>query len=67
MKKKERMLEIELKEIKINNTKTNHWLHIFMTLLTGGVWVFIWIIMGIVNTRKRKELRSEVEVLKKYL
>jgi hypothetical protein len=32
--------------------KTNHILHLILTLITAGLWVFVWIIVGLINQHR---------------
>ena len=44
--------EIRRQENKINNDKsgtTNHILHLLLSIITGGIWVPIWILSAISN------------------
>jgi len=35
------------KQVRIRRKKTNHLLHLILTLLTGGVWIIVWILCSI--------------------
>lgn len=37
------------KQVVIHRKATSHLFHLFMTLITGGLWLFVWIICGIDN------------------
>ena len=34
--------------------ETNHLLHLILTLLTGGLWAFVWVYVSIINAGDRK-------------
>ena len=35
------------KQVLVNRQGTNHLLHLFLTLFTGGLWLIIWILCSI--------------------
>ncbi len=44
--------QIELKEC-----KTNHWLHLVLSVLTLGIWSWVWLFVAIRNSNKRKDIK----------
>lgn len=42
----------------IDSCKTNHILHLILTVLTGGLWAFVWVLVSFSNSRKRKDSLS---------
>ena len=50
-----------LKEL--NKYKTNHILHLLLTLLTGGLWLIVWIIIADYNATKRRKIEEELDVI----
>ena len=55
--------EVDLKnflgEIKKQDHKTNHILHLILTILTGGIWLIVWILVVFNNNIKRSEIDAE--------
>lgn len=41
--------------------KTNHVLHLLLSLLTGGLWIFVWIVVANQNGSKRNCLLRQAE------
>lgn len=41
--------------------KTNHVLHLILSLLTGGLWIIIWIIVSSNNSAKIRKLDKLIE------
>ena len=54
------ILKLELEK---SDIKTAHILHFIMTILTG-VWAIVWIIAGLRNNNKRKEIDKKILMLK---
>ena len=44
--------------------KTKNWLHLVLSFLTGGLWLVIWLIVGIYNSTKWKNKLSLVGQIK---
>ena len=40
---------IKADRLRANAPKTNHLLHLFLTLITGGGWLIIWLLCGAVT------------------
>ena len=47
MNKLEITTEMRKLEIKLQNNKINHVLHLILTILTGGLWVVVWILLAL--------------------
>lgn len=58
--------KIKFEELKITEAKTNHILHLLLTLLTGGLWVIVWIIVGMTNEQKRSNASNNIRNLLKH-
>lgn len=41
--------------------KTNHLVHLVLTLLTGGLWLVVWLFTGQGNVRKQLDARAMAE------
>ena len=39
---------------------TSHLAHFILTVLTGGVWVIVWIIVALSNAKTRDEIMEEI-------
>lgn len=35
------------KQVRLMKKGTNHWLHLILTILTGGLWIIIWLFSAI--------------------
>jgi len=56
-------MKIKQQEIAINEAKTNHVLHLILSLLTGGIWFIVWIIIGVINSNKREAAMDNIQTL----
>ena len=41
--------------------KTNHILHLLLTLVTGGIWIVVWVFAAASNKFKRQSLDREIK------
>lgn len=41
--------------------KTNHVLHLILSILTVGLWAFVWVTIGIINMVKNKAVTLSVD------
>jgi len=55
--------QIKQQEMLIADAKTNHILHLILTLLTGGLWLVVWIIIGVINSNKREAAMKKIDLL----
>jgi len=55
--------QIKQQEMMIADAKTNHILHLILTLLTGGLWLVVWIIIGVINSNKREAAMKKIDLL----
>lgn len=45
------------KEIEMNDYKyTSHVFHFIMSILTGGLWLWVWLIVGLTNAQHNKKV-----------
>lgn len=54
--------DIERTKELIKNQKVNHILHLLLSILTGGLWLIVWILISISASMEKKRLEK---VLKK--
>jgi len=47
MNKQEINVKLRKLEIDLQNNKINHVLHLILTVLTGGLWVVVWILIAL--------------------
>ena len=47
-------------EIKKQQYKTNHVLHLLLSIFTVGLWIPIWIIVGLSNSIEKKKLDHKI-------
>jgi hypothetical protein len=40
--------------------KTNHVLHLLLSILTGGLWIVIWVVCGISNTSHNSSIDAKI-------
>lgn len=45
---------------------TNHILHLILSILTGGLWVIVWIIVAISNNSHNNRIQSEMGHIMHY-
>ena len=45
---------------KYNNYKTNHVLHLILSVLTVGFWIPIWALCGLSNANERKKIEQKL-------
>jgi len=50
-------------EIVANNAKTNHILHLILSIVTGGIWIILWILVSIGNASERKQANNKIQKL----
>lgn len=43
--------------------KTSHILHLLLSILTGGLWIFIWIICALSNSIENRKIDRAIEKL----
>ncbi len=48
----------------IERHRTSHLLHLLLTVVTGGLWLFIWLFVGLVNQHERSVLEGRIEKLR---
>lgn len=41
--------------------KTSHLLHFVLTLLTGGVWLLVWLLCGLMNSQHNKQIERDFQ------
>jgi len=52
--------EIRKKELEYRTAHTNHILHLILSILTGGFWIIIWIIVSILNSYNRSKSLDDI-------
>ena len=59
--------DIENMQAKLATLKTNHILHLILSIITAGLWLVVWLLVSHFNTRGRitleKKIRESREVL----
>jgi len=46
---------------KRQSCQTSHIFHLFMTLFTAGFWLPAWLLVAVLNSRRRYEIDKELE------
>lgn len=46
--------------------KTSHILHLILSVLTGGVWLVVWLLIGISNNNHNSRLQGEMNHIMNY-
>jgi len=57
----QKRLEIEKQKIELDKYKTSHLLHFFITFLSFGLWVFVWIFIAQSNAGKRAAVEKLIK------
>lgn len=57
--------KVERLRDQLNRTRTNHIFHLLITVLTGGLWVVMWVAVGFSNMLTRKRLNRTLD--KEYI
>lgn len=55
--------KIKQQELIIADNKTNHILHLILSILTGGIWLVVWLIIGLGNSDKRIRANEVIDGL----
>lgn len=50
-------------QMRLQRQRTNHILHLLLSVITGGLWVPVWLIVTLINAINRSFTESE---LRKY-
>ena len=58
--RREIRLEVIEAEKLLDDTRTNHVLHLLLTLITFGLWAFAWIVVAYTNNTKRTKLKEVI-------
>lgn len=45
--------------------KTNHLLHLLLSIVTGGFWIIIWLLVAISNSSENKKIDRQIQNGKK--
>ena len=53
--------EIELQKLRIQKHKTNHILHLLISIITAGLWVPIWFMVSITNSISRNQATNRIK------
>ena len=46
--------------LEMRKNKTSHILHLLLTILTAGLWVFVWLICAILNTMQNNRIDDQI-------
>ena len=52
--------DIEKMESELEKAKTSHVLHLLLSIVTGGIWLIVWVVIGASNGSKRKKLEPMI-------
>jgi len=44
--------QLQLKVLEANPPKINHILHLLLSVFTGGIWLIVWILIGVFDTNE---------------
>jgi uncharacterized membrane protein YpjA len=53
-----KVLEIQKLSIKLNRYKTSHLLHFFITVVSFGGWIIVWILISMSNAGSRARIEK---------
>jgi len=51
--------------LEMSKKKTNHILHLLLSILTGGLWLIIWFLVGINNSIENSRLDRKIRKAEK--
>jgi len=59
----DRQRQINLAEAQgiLEESRTNHILHLILSLLTGGVWIIVWILIALVGSNRTYHARQTIK------
>lgn len=58
-----RMMEMQHNAAKIVMFKTNHVLHLLLSLISAGIWIPVWLIVTLSNAIERAKANSKIKKL----
>jgi hypothetical protein len=60
LKRHQREIRLEVLEAErlLDEAKTNHVLHLLLSILTFGIWIIVWIVLAYLNSVKRSRLKT---------
>lgn len=63
LKKHKSQIELDLHKIErqYDKSKTNHILHLLLSLLTAGIWIIIWFFVAIGNNSRRSKMGKLID------
>ena len=53
-------MQVQRLERELDKCKVSHILHLVLSLLTGGLWLFVWAVLVDQNKRKERELEDQI-------
>jgi hypothetical protein len=56
-------IEYEKLKHKRDRLKTNHILHLLLSILTGGLWLVIWVAVSLSNSSERAKVNKQINKL----
>lgn len=59
--------ETIIEQNNLNRTKTNHILHLILSIITVGIWIPIWIIVSINNGTKKTIVENRIRGKSNFL
>ncbi len=59
--------EMKRKERSLVHEGPSHVIHALLTLFTGGMWAFVWIIVALMSRSKKKALRRDIDNIEREL
>ena len=65
--KKDIELDIQKMERTYGEAKTNHILHLLLSLISAGIWIVVWLLVANANSRKQKKLGKLIDQSKSSL
>ena len=66
MNNQNELISAILAKDKLERYRTNHILHIILSILTGGLWLGIYLFMTIHNASKRSEIERRIKKLVRH-
>lgn len=63
MSEEKKAREITRLTSELQQSKTNHILHLILSIVTAGIWVPIWLVVTIIDQSKRKKINNRIQMI----
>ena len=59
-------LNLLIIDSELNNHKTNHILHLMLTIVTFGIWGYVWMLIAASGLREQNKIRKQYGMKTKF-